>query len=285
MPSQFPDKPVPSLTLIADRVAQHTMPDLRKIVSAARRTLSAPIPRDPYLESVATKSESHRFLANSTQAVYTRHIRCLGEILAAVTNRAAKEISILDWGCGKGQISYLLRQRGFAVTSCDIENLEADDSTFGQEVPIIREQTIDVVPLRHAYQLPFADKSFDCVISFGVLEHVKSDRDSLGEIRRVLKDQGILYITFLPYFLSWTQHIAHLRGETYHDRLYKERTFTVLAESFGFKLVDVSHGQLFPKNSVPLSLDRTLEPLDRWLCAHTPLRYFATNLEAVLIAD
>jgi SAM-dependent methyltransferase len=285
MPSKSPDKPAPSLTLVADGVAHHNMPDLRKIVRAARLTLSAPTPRDPYLDSIATKSESHRFLANSTQAVYSRHIGCLDKILAAATNRPAKEISILDWGCGKGQITYLLRLRGFAVTSCDIENLEADDSTFGQEVPIIREQAIDVIPLRHAYQLPFADKSFDCVISFGVLEHVKSDRDSLGEIRRILKDQGILYITFLPYFLSWTQHIAHLRGETYHDRLYKKRKFAALAESFGFKVVNMSHGQLFPKNSVPLSLDRTLEPIDRWLCAHTPLRYFATNLEAVLIAD
>ncbi|MFZ0313219.1 MAG: class I SAM-dependent methyltransferase [Candidatus Korobacteraceae bacterium] len=285
MPSHLPDKSAPSPTLIADGFAQHNAPDLRKIVQTARRTLSGPTPHDPYLESIATRSASHRFLANCTQAVYIRHISCLAEILATVCNRPANEISILDWGCGKGQITYLLRQRGFAVASCDIENLEADDSTFGQEVPIIREQAIDVIPLRHAYQLPFADKSFDCVISFGVLEHVKSDRDSLAEIRRILKDRGLLYITFLPYFLSWTQQVARLRGETYHDRLYKERRFAALVESFGFSVADLSHGQFFPKNSVPLSFDRMLEPLDRWLCAYTPLRYFATNLEAVLTAE
>jgi len=190
----------------------------------------------------------------------------------------------LDWGCGKGQITYLLKKQGFAVTSCDIHNTEADDSTFGQEVPIIREQAIDVIPLSHAYQLPFGDKSFDCVVSFGVLEHVSSDADSLREIRRILKDRGIFYITFLPYFLSWTQQIARLRGETYHDRLYKKQSLVRLAESSGFTVVDISHGQLFPKNSVPLSLDRLLEPLDRWLCAYTPLRFLATNLEAVLVA-
>jgi SAM-dependent methyltransferase len=260
------------------------MPDLKQVVNTARRGLSAPVPRDPYLESVAASSESHRFLANSTQAVYARHVSCLGTILAAATKRAPGDISVLDWGCGKGQITYLLKQRGFTVTSCDIDNHEADDSTFGQEVPIIRQQAIDVIPLSHAFQLPFADKSFDCVISFGVLEHVKSDRDSLGEVRRVLKDRGIFYIVFLPYFLSWTQHVARLRGETYHDRLYKKRSFVQLAESFGFAVAGVSHGQLFPKNSVPLSFDRVLEPVDRWFCAYTPLRYFATNLEAVLVA-
>jgi len=284
MPSPLSGKPGPSLTAVADSGTRQDMPDLKSIVRKARRGLSTAVPRDQYLESIASKSVSHGFLANSTQAVYTRHISCLSEILTTATKRPAGAIRVLDWGCGKGQITYLLKQRGFAVTSCDIENQEADDSTFGQEVPIIHEQGIDVVPLRHAHQLPFADKSFDCVISFGVLEHVKSDRDSLGEIRRILEDKGILYVTFLPYFLSWTQYIAHLRGETYHDRLYKERSFTALAESFGFKVIDVSHGQLFPKNSVPWSLDPMLEPLDRWLCAYTPLRYFATNLEAVLVA-
>jgi SAM-dependent methyltransferase len=285
MPNSLPSKPEPLPTGVANGVTPQHMPDLKNIVRTARRRLAAAVPRNLYLEAIGASSESHRFLANSTQAVYTRQVCCLGEILGKATHKAARDISVLDWGCGKGQITYLLKQSEFAVTSCDIENHEADDSTFGQAVPIIHEQAIDVIPLRHAYKLPFADKSFDCVVSFGVLEHVESDRESLGEIRRILRDKGVLYITFLPYFLSWTQHLAHLRGETYHDRLYRERSFTSLAKSSGFAVVDVSHGQLFPKNSVPLSLDFMLEPFDRWLCAYTPLRYFATNLEAVLVAE
>ncbi|MGO9305909.1 MAG: class I SAM-dependent methyltransferase [Candidatus Korobacteraceae bacterium] len=285
MSTHFPGKSGPMSTLVPGEAARRNTSDVRKIVHTARPTLSAPIPRDSYLESVGAKSISHRFLANTTQAVYARQVRYLGNILTEATNRLPGDISVLDWGCGKGQITYLLRQRGFSVTSCDIHNTEADDSTFGQEVPIIHEQAIDVIPLSHAYRLPFGDKSFDCVVSFGVLEHVTSDRHSLTEIRRILKDGGVFYVVFLPYFLSWTQQIARLRGETYHDRLYKKHNFTQLAESSGFSVVDLSHGQLFPKNSVPLSLDRVLEPLDRWLCAYTPLRYFATNLEAVLMAQ
>ena len=51
----------------------------------------------------------------------------MSEILTTATKRPAEAIRVLDWGCGKGQITYLLKQRGFAVTSCDIENQEADD--------------------------------------------------------------------------------------------------------------------------------------------------------------
>lgn len=261
------------------------MSELANIVTSARQGLSSRIMKDKYLASIGAKTTSHRFLANSTQAVYARHICCLEKILTTVMSRGTADLSVLDWGCGTGQITYLLKRRGFNVTSCDIYDPSAADSSFGQEVPIIHDQEIDVVPLTHTYELPFDDASFECVVSFGVLEHVESDGDSLLEIRRILKHRGIFYIAFLPYFFSWTQQIARLRGETYHDRLYTERGFAGLAESCGFTVVSLSHGQLFPKNSVPLSLDRGLEPLDRWLCANTPLKHLATNLEAVLVAQ
>jgi len=83
---------------------------------------------------------------------------------------------------------------------------------FGQEAPIVQARGIAVTPLRHSIDLPFRDQEFDCVVSFGVLEHVQSDLASLHEIRRVLKPGGIVYVTFLPYFLSWTQALARLAG-------------------------------------------------------------------------
>jgi len=42
--------------------------------------------------------------------------------------------------------------------------------------------------------------------------------------------------------------------------------------------------QLFPKRAIPYRWDMKLEPLDRTLCKFPPLKYFATNLEAVLRA-
>ncbi len=45
----------------------------------------------------------------------------------------------------------------------------------------------------------------------------------------------------------------------------------------------MTHGQLFPKNSVSLRAATLLEPLDRLLCRYTPLKFLATNLEIVLV--
>ena len=257
---------------------------IARLVDKYRPILHSPIEYDDFLSETARGRPSHQFLASSAQAMYGRQVAFLAAILHDYAQAPANQIKILDWGCGKGQITYLLQARGFDVTSCDVVSTN-DDSAFGQEVPIIHLKGIPVVPLEHPSQLPFADQSFDCVVSFGVLEHVQSDAASLLEIRRILKPGGLLFIVLLPYFLSWTQAIAHLRGIHYHDRLYSLRQLRLLAGKSSFHLAAARHAQLFPKNSVPIALDRLLEPVDRTLCRWTPLKYLATNLEAILVAD
>ena len=239
---------------------------------------------DAYLAVVAARVASHAFLGGNTQLVYLRQIRFLVEAAGAVLRKAPSDTHVLDWGCGKGHITYLLRRAGFRVTACDVA-AQADDSAFGQATPIIAEQQIEVVPLVDNVTLPFADAHFDVVLSMGVLEHVQDDAASLRELRRVLKPGGLCLVFFLPYTLSWTQRLAHVRGDRYHDRLYSRAQVASLAAAAHFRVLRVAHGQLFPKNSVSFRAASVLEPIDRWLCRYTPLRFLATNLEVVLAAE
>jgi SAM-dependent methyltransferase len=236
---------------------------------------------DPYLAGVAARHPTHAFLGGNTQLIYQRQVRFLVALVKLRLNRVPSDLRVLDWGCGKGHISYLLRGAGFQVTACDV-NARTDDSAFGQATPIITEQAIDVVPLLDKVALPFADASFDVVLSVGVLEHVEDDAGSLRELRRVLKPDGLCLVSFLPYTLSWTQRLAHARGDRYHSHLYSRAGVARLAAGAGFRVLCMAHGQLFPKNSVSLRAASLLEPLDRALCRHTPLRFLATNLEVVL---
>jgi SAM-dependent methyltransferase len=237
---------------------------------------------DDFLSGMAKKHSTHSFLGKAAQGVYLRQVRFIMEYCEALFQKPASEIKALDWGCGKGHISYLLGKNGFSTVSCDIGS-QSSDSSFGQPTPVLKDQGIRVVPLEKEAELPFKDGTFDLAVSFGVLEHVARDEASLAEIRRILKPGGIFFITFLPYKLSWTQWVARRRGDHYHDRLYTVRSLRRLAEKTGWNVVDVWFGQLFPKNSLSYPAPNIFERLDRLLTDFTPLKYFATNLEAVLV--
>lgn len=190
------------------------------------------------------------------------------------------DFSVLDWGCGKGQVSYFLKKRNADVASCDIEAPDRGDSAFGQYVPIIDSCKIDVIPLRHEYILPFDNETFDVVLSFGVLEHVPNDKQSLGEINRILKPNGLFFCFWLPYKYSWKQLKEHLKGRNYHDRLYNINKVNHLLKETGFNLMDYWYRDLLPKRYAP-TFYRKIENLDNWFCANTFLKHFASNIEFV----
>jgi len=190
------------------------------------------------------------------------------------------KIIILDWGSGKGQVSYLLKEFGDGIEaiSADVET-KAEDSSFGQWTPIIDGAKINVQPLKHEYILPFEDEYFDVVLSFGVLEHVPNDYESLKEIRRVLKSNGLFFCFFLPYRFSWTQNVAHWRGNFYHDRLYGKRQVNALLESSGFEMLDFWHRSLLPHNTLKVPFYHKLERIDNFFCQLPLIKHLATNIE------
>jgi SAM-dependent methyltransferase len=61
-------------------------------------------------------------------------------------------------------------------------------------------------------RLPFADDSFDAVLSFAVLEHVKRPTECAAEIMRVLKPGGVLYcqVPFLQPVHGFPNHFFNM---------------------------------------------------------------------------
>ena len=62
------------------------------------------------------------FLTNpSSQNVYvylTHFVRRLSE---AWFSKTADRLEVLDWGCGKGHVTLLLKEANMAVTACDVK--------------------------------------------------------------------------------------------------------------------------------------------------------------------
>ncbi|OUN78471.1 SAM-dependent methyltransferase [Alistipes sp. An54] len=59
--------------------------------------------------------------------------------------------------------------------------------------------------------LEFPDESFDCVISFQVIEHIRDDRRFVDEIHRVLRPGGRLIVTTPNAPMSLTRNPWHVR--------------------------------------------------------------------------
>jgi SAM-dependent methyltransferase len=254
---------------------------LEDFTSLRRKMFSLRSPLDRELVRLCCGTPSHFFLANpASQNSYLFLLHYLKVFSEERLQRKPCCLRILDWGCGKGHCTYLLRKLGFKVASCDIER-SVDDSAFGQETPIIAAENIEVIPLKDTVKLPFESESFDIVLSMGVLEHVEDDLESLREINRILKPGGLFFCFFLPFVGSWTQYVMRSRGDNYHERLYTKSKVNSLLKETGFDLQDIWHRQLFPKNTVRYPAYRAFESLDQALVRFTPLKYLATNIEFV----
>ena len=246
------------------------------------------IPYNVELARIVREDASHRFLVNpASQNTYLYQVEFVCELSQRLLNKPLADLSVLDWGCGKGHVTFLLKQRGANVRSCDYRAFgeQDEDSSFGQSVPIVRAAGISVDRLEDPVGLPYGDAGFDVVLSFGVLEHVQDDAGSLKEIRRVLRPGGLFFCFNLPYFLSWTQKVMRCSGDDYHDRLYRKSSTQQLLLNSGFRVIDMWHRQLLPKNRVSYPYYRAFEALDQFLARHTPLKYLATNIEFVAFAQ
>ena len=73
--------------------------------------------------------------------------------------------------------------------------------------------------------LPFADESFDYVVSFQVIEHIKRDKEFVREVRRVLKKGG-------KFIVSTPNRPMSLTRNPWHVREYNAEQFGALLSTF-----------------------------------------------------
>lgn len=125
---------------------------------------------------------------------------------------------ILDVGCGDG-----ITDLGIALY-CEPEQLVGIDpfGGFARLPEVIAENHLpaDVLPAclsfaRHdANALPYADDSFDVVVSWGSLEHIAGGyQQALREIRRVLRDGGLFFVHPGLYYASFGHHLGEFSAE------------------------------------------------------------------------
>jgi SAM-dependent methyltransferase len=192
---------------------------------------------------------------------------------------------LLDWGCGWGQVSDLLRRRGLRVSAYEYGGEDAPDAPVALDAFPDIEAYVGSDPVR----LPYADASFDAVLSCGVLEHVRDPDGSLEELRRVLRPGGTLYVYKLPNRFSYLEWVARRLGLYYHgslpdDRVYDGRSAHALLTRHGFAVRELRRANLLPLTLTGGLAARLAGPIwaaNRALARVRPLSLVATNLELV----
>lgn len=106
---------------------------------------------------------------------------------------------VLEIACGRGGFTKLLAARGAIVVGADFSRI-ALQIAQRKISPTSRTKFHVDLAQADAQQLPFANESFDVVISCETIEHLLDPLSSLKEMARVCRADGLLYLTTPNYF-------------------------------------------------------------------------------------
>ena len=123
----------------------------------------------------------------------------------------------LDAGAGFGRHAFEAARQGATVYALDYaaDEVVGTRATFGgmihaNEIP---PTSYGGVLRGDATKLPFADNTFDCVVTSEVLEHLQDDVTAISELHRVLKPGGSLGVTVPTW---WPEKINWMLSDEYH---------------------------------------------------------------------
>lgn len=108
-------------------------------------------------------------------------------------NAGFKEV--LDNGCGPGRHAMYFAKEGLSATGMD-----KSDQARNYLTAWAKEENLPVAVVEgDILRMPFQNESFDCVLDYNASYHMCAEDfyRAIGEIRRVLKKGGELYMTLL----------------------------------------------------------------------------------------
>lgn len=180
---------------------------------------------------------------------------------------------ILDAGCGTGGMVQYLGKFG-RVYGVDVA-AEAMDGCRQRGLRTVSRGSIEAIP--------FADASFDVVVSFDVLYHqsVIDDVRALAEFNRVLKPGGLLLIRVPAY--DWLRGVHDAAVHTRHRYSRTEMRAKLAATGFRPRKLSYVNSLLFPVAATVRLTEGTHKPLKSDLEMPSP----ATNwlLHSILRAE
>lgn len=138
-------------------------------------------------------------------------------------------MNVLDAACGEGYGSNLMKKWG----AKSVVGMDCSEDAIALARKNFQEDTIEFV--KHSVeQLPFADNSFDVVVSLETIEHLEHPEAFLTEIKRVLKADGTIIMScpndhYYEVSLDGFENLYHKRRHTFAE--FKKFAENILGEA------------------------------------------------------
>ncbi len=138
----------------------------------------------------------------------------------------------LDIGCATGQFLHEFKDRGWNCTGIEPDENSRKFAQDNYELKVYDPQKI----------VELKDHSFDVISMWHVLEHVSDLKNRMEELKRLLKENGYLFVA-LPNIESWdAQHYKkYWAGLDVPRHLYhfNKKDVALLFGKYGFHIVDI----------------------------------------------
>jgi SAM-dependent methyltransferase len=154
--------------------------------------------------------------------------------VAAYGDPAGK--TVVDVGGGAGYFTMEFRAAG---ARCYLFEPDRDELLSNKEVP-------EGAVLADGYWLPVRDGCADICFSSNVLEHVADPIGLIGEMIRVTRPGGLIYLSFTNWYSPWGGHEMspwHYLGSRFAERRYLARHGHAPKHNVGGNLYRIHIGQ------------------------------------------
>ena len=153
---------------------------------------------------------------------------------------------VLDAGCGSGGTAISIAEEVAFATGLDLSPRFSNSGTR-----LAREKRVENVAFVQGdgLKLPYANESFDVVLSHSVIEHLPSAEAYIAECARVLKRGGRFYLSTAPTLSLAGAHLPRLRVPVpihlFLGRRLAFRTFVLLAAKAPWMLSERASANTF----------------------------------------
>jgi 2-polyprenyl-3-methyl-5-hydroxy-6-metoxy-1,4-benzoquinol methylase len=141
-----------------------------------------------------------------------------------VTCKLSGGMSVLDYGCGPGDLLIVAKDMGFETQGVD---------AFSRSVDIARARGLSVA-LGDAKTLNYPDNSLDAIVLQSVIEHMNNPLEELSILAKLLRPGGVLVV-------SAPTPGAHFWDDPTHIRPYTPASLKILGELLDLRTEYVSY--------------------------------------------